>query len=182
MRLEAANLPPPVKRKSSSSENPKLPAPPQLEQRRLSLAVAQWIGLAAMILVTGLAAAGTFGESWDRRRLSGSALEAHVEFPTRFSYQMVNAVLVDVRNVSGGTIDTVRIAIDTSYADRFSEVTFAPSEERRGVVALADMRPGESRRLRIDLQGEEYGRHEGRLTVAGGGDSLSTMLRTIIFP
>ena len=162
--------------------DPRLPEPPELHQTRLILGTAQWIGLPLILLVVILAAAGAFGERWERARMTGSGIDARVEYPSRFRYKMINSVVIDVRNTSRAAIDTIRVRVDTAYLARFSTLMFVPSAEHVYEIPLVDVRPGETRRATIEIQAEQYGRHEGRLSIAAGPDSISTMLRTTIFP
>jgi hypothetical protein len=95
----------------------------------------------------------------------------------------LNEVHVFVKNVSGQRLDTVTVSFDSTYISRFSTVTFLPAATRPYDVEMTGVLPGEDRLVVVELQGEQYWRHEGELRVSGGeGDTTSFALSTIIFP
>jgi hypothetical protein len=158
------------------------PEPPDIE-RRLKFYPLQWIGLPILIAVPVLALFGVLGESWSTLRGTTSSLEISVRYPTRFRYKQLNEVHVFVKNVSGQRLDTVTVSFDSTYISRFSTVTFLPAATRPYEVEMTEVLPGEDRLVVVELQGEQYWRHEGKLRVSGGeGDTASFPLSTIIFP
>lgn len=160
-----------------------LPEPPQLPDapRHVRVYRYQWVGLVVLTVFPLLAALDVFGEHWTVERMDGVSLEATVRYPDRYRYKQLNSVTVQLTNTSGVTLDTVRVQLDTALANRFSTVTSTPSFDEPYSVPLTGVAPGETRWVVIELQGEEYGRHEGELRIVGG-DTLRLPLSIRIFP
>lgn len=167
-----------------AGEDDRLTDPPRAPRipRRISLYTYQWIGMAVLAALPVLALFGVFGERWRSTHVASGAIEASVTWPTAFRYLMVNAIDVQVRNRSGTAIDTLTIALDTAYANRFSAVTAIPTFSAAYEVGLSAIAPGETRHVRIEIRGEEYWSHSGSLTIATRSDTLIVPLTTMIFP
>lgn len=168
----------------SSNGVDRLPDPPDAPEihRRILLHRHQWIGLPLLALWPLLALFGVFGERWTVARASGGALEVVVRSPTVFRYKMLNAIDVHVANRGSAHIDTLTLSLDTMYARRFSTVTAVPPFTGSFEIDIHDVRPQEERAVRIEIQAEEYWRHEGSLVVAAGNDTLRVPLSTLILP
>jgi predicted secreted protein len=153
-------------------------------QRRVKLPRSQWVGVGLIMLVPVLALFEVFGESAAEAEGTSAELAIRVQYPTRFRYKQLNTVQVLVRNVSGAPIDTVFVSFDSTYASRFSTVTFIPAAQEPFVVELTDVRPGSTRLVHAELQAEQYGRHHGAIKAyrTGSADTARVPLRTIIFP
>lgn len=164
------------------SDDPPFPEAPEIE-RRVGIPRSRAIGLVVILAVPVLALAGVFGESWDRVAADGPNVSARIEFPTRFRYKMLNSITASVTNRSARPIDTIVVRLDSSYALRFSTVVFTPAAERAYEAPLTDVPPGETRLMVIEIQGERYGRHTGRLHIEStNGDTLAIPIQTVIFP
>jgi hypothetical protein len=164
-----------------SNEKPFPPAP-EID-RRVALPRGRAIGMLLILVVPVLALAGVFGESWERAAAESPNVSAQVEFPSRFRYKMLNSITASVTNRSARPIDTIVVRLDSSYALRFSTVVFTPAAERAYVARLTDVPPGETRLIVIEIQGERYGRHTGRLHIEStNGDTLAIPIQTVIFP
>jgi hypothetical protein len=110
-------------------------------------------------------------------------VELSADYPTRFRYKQINPIHLLVTNRSAGTIDALTVAFDTAYMARFSAVVITPSPGRAWEVELTGVRPGETRRIHVQLQGERYGRHRG--TIAAyfpGSDTVRVPVSTTVFP
>ncbi|HEX6306632.1 MAG TPA: hypothetical protein VFZ69_00520 [Longimicrobiales bacterium] len=161
-----------------------LPDPPGAPEirRSVSLYRFQWFGIAVLAAFPVLALLGVFGERWAVAESETGPLQVRVHYPTVFRYKMLNAIDVDVRNTGTAAIDTVTVALDTVYAARFSTVTAVPPFSGPYEVDLPDVRSQESRRVRIEIQAEQYWSHAGALTVATRTDTVRVRLRTMIYP
>jgi hypothetical protein len=143
----------------------------------------QWMGLSLLALLPLLALAGAFGERWSALRAANTALEVTVTFPTVFRYKQVNQIQVRVRNRRPAALDTVRIAVDTTYLAGFSTINAMPSFSQPFELTLADIPPGGERLAVIEMQAERYGRFSGSLRVSSGSDApLPLSLNTFIYP
>lgn len=164
------------------SEEQRPPDPPEID-RRFRLYRYQWIGLPLMMLVPVLALFGVFGQSWDTAAGATAELEMELRYPSRFRYKQLNEMDVYVTNTSGRQLDRVTVAFDTAYINRFSTVTFVPPATGAYEVELTKVEPNERRLIRVELQGEEYWLHRGRIEAwPAGGDTLRLPVRTVVFP
>ena len=164
------------------SDDPPFPQAPEIERR---IRIPRWraIGVLVILAVPAMALAGVFGESWDRAAATGPNVAVQVEFPTRYRYKMLNSINTSITNRSARPIDTITVRLDSSYALRFSTVVFTPAAERAYEVPLTDVAPGETRLVVIEIQGERYGRHRGRMHIQStNGDTLAIPISTVIFP
>lgn len=161
---------------------PPYPKPPEID-RRIGLPLSRLLGYLGIAIVPVLAIGGAFGDTADRISVRGPNVSAWVEFPTRFRYEMLNYVTVSVTNTSREPIDTIRVRFDSSYVLRFSGVVFYPSEEQAFVVPVTDVAPGDTRLVRVEIQGNRYGRHTGQLHIEStSGDTLTASLHSLVFP
>lgn len=158
------------------------PAGPPPTAPRLSFTRKQYLGLPLLAAIPVLTLLGAFGESRASVRAASPALEMTVRYPSRFRYRQVQSLDVTVRNVSQRILDTVTLSLDTAYITRFSSVRIVPAPSDAYVVKLVDVKPMESRLVSAELWGERYGSHEGKITVATHSDTVSTLIRTIVFP
>jgi hypothetical protein len=164
--------------RNGSTQPPK--APPT--RRRLALTRKQWVGLPALAAVPLLAVFGFFGERRAEVHATSSSIALDVRYPERFRYRQRQSLDIVVRNVSRRAIDTLEVSLDTVYVSRFSSVRIEPSARRTFVVALTDMKPGETRLVLVELWGERYGRHRGRIVAAAGGDTAIVWVNSLVFP
>lgn len=161
---------------------PPFPNAPDIE-RRVSLPRWRALGMGLILMVPVLAIAGVFGDTAQSVTRRGPNVEVAVEIPTRFRYEMLKYITISLTNASATRLDTIRVSVDTAYLDRFSGVVFTPSAEQAYMVPVTDVAPGESRQVRIEIQGNSYGRHTGTLHIEStAGDTLTVPLHTIIFP
>jgi hypothetical protein len=161
---------------------PEPPPPPEID-RRLRLYRWQWVGLPVLVLIPVLALFGVFGHTRGDARAVTGALELDVQYSTRYRFRDIQPMYARVRNRSTAALDTVTVAFDTAYVDRFSTVTFKPDISRAYEVELMDVLPGEVRLVTVELQGERYWGHEGIVSVwHAGGDTASARVSTFIFP
>lgn len=160
---------------------PDPPDPPEI-RRRLSLYRFQLLGMPFLLAIPLLALAGVFGEG--RRTVSDAqgALTVSVRYPSIFRYKMIDAIELHVRNRGATRLDTVTVALDTAYAGRFSTVTAVPPFTSPFAIDLPHLEPGESRRVRVEMQAEQYWSHSGSLVIAAGPDTIAVALTTLVYP
>lgn len=158
------------------------PAAPDLP-RRLRLYTSQWIGMPLLLLIPVLALFGVFGESRHVVTARTGELAVEAEYPARNRYGMLADLRLAVTNTTAAALDTVTVVLDSAYATRFSSLTAIPDFERAYVIELTDLQPAETRRVRIELEGNEYGLHRGELRVGVRGAGTARLgLDTFIFP
>jgi hypothetical protein len=61
-------------------------------------------------------------------------------------------------------------------------VRFDPSVSAAYVVPLTHLAPGADGLASVELWGEQYGRHAGRILVMAGADTVAVSISTIVFP
>lgn len=166
---------------SGVDDLPDPPGPPEIP-RKLSLYRFQLLGLPFLVAIPVLALFGVFGDRTGTLRGDSGALEVSGQYPSVFRYKTINAIDLHVRNRGRAGIDTITVALDSTYASRFSTITAIPPFTGPFVVDLTDVSPGESRFVRIEIQAERYWSHEGEITVAAGADTIRLPLSTMIYP
>lgn len=161
---------------------PPFPSAPEIA-RRVSLPRWRALGMGVILMVPVMAVAGVFGDTHEQSTSRGPNVEVAVDFPTRFRYEMLKYITISLTNVSTMRLDTISVSVDTAYLSRFSGVVFTPSAEQAYVVPVTNVAPGESRMVRIEIQGNHYGRHTGALHIEStGGDTLRVPLHSFVFP
>jgi len=136
----------------------------------LSFGAWQLVGLVALVLVPVLAMFKAFGDGEASVAGQAGPLRIAVDFPPR------------VTNTGGSTLDTVRVLFDSSYVVRVLEPRFLPAASRAFEVDLADVAPGESRRVELSFYADDYGRSRGAVAAHHAGDSARVMIATFVFP
>lgn len=165
-----------------SAVTPLPPQPPDTEAR-VRLSLAQRIGLPLMALVPVLALAGVFGERQARREDARGPLLISAQVPTRLRYRQRTTLELSVTNRGVATLNDVRVRIDSSYLDRFSNVSLSPSASPDGAVRFGSLRPKESVRLTVTLEGERTGAlHAAAIVSDAEGDTARVALASIVFP
>lgn len=158
------------------------PSQPPEMRRHFRLHRFQMIGIPIVFLLpVVLAMAGVFGDSFETVQARSADVVATVTYPTRYRFEQLATMQVWVENTSAASIDTVTVAIDTAYANRFFQIGAMPSFDDAYSLSIVDLAPGERRLANIEIQGERYGIHEGELRIIAG-DTAIVRLRTIMFP
>lgn len=143
----------------------------------------QAVALAIFGLIVGLALFGVFGVSAAMTEEGRGALRVRVEHPARIRYQQTEALRVWISNASSQPLDTVTVALDTAYVNRFENVAITPSPDEAFIVRLTGVPPGASRLVDVQLTASAYGRQRGSIIVsAGGADSVRIAVSTFVFP
>ena len=156
-------------------------APPQT-RRRIAFTGKQRIGIPLLTLIPLLALLGVFGERSTTLEGISASLAVSVRYPVRFRYRQTEPLEIVVRNLSPRVIDTIDVSLDTAYLTRFTGVRLTPEPKTAFLVQLTRVGPREQRLVAAELQGEQYGRHQGRLVVSVANDSIVLTLRTLVFP
>jgi hypothetical protein len=165
---------------------PKLPEAPEIE-RKLQISRLQWIGMPLIMLIPLLAIFGFFGESFRQVSAASTELDLQINYPTRTRYAVNTPLAVNIRNISAQAMPTVTLRFDQAYVERFSDFTFKPALTRVSAqayeVELNDVAPGETRRVMVDLKGDQYGRQQGIISAStAAGAAVQTEITTWIFP
>jgi hypothetical protein len=151
-------------------------------RRRLRFGGLQLVGLGLIMLIPVLAAFKVFGAGSATAADRGAALGMAVEYPPRIRHGSMEVVAVLVRNAGPSPLDTVTVRFDSGYVGRFTDPQFVPSPSSAFEVELADVAPGETRRVQLGMRANEYGRHRGRIAATHAADSASVSISTFVFP
>lgn len=161
-----------------------LPDPPEAPQikRGVEISWRQMLGLLLLAVLPLLALVGMFGEAWRTAHGAAGPLEVSVHYPSAFRYKMLNALDVQLTNRGAVTLDTVSIALDTSYVHGFSTITAVPPFTGSFTLDVTDLRPGHSTLVRIEIQAERSWRHSGHLIASTASDTVRVPISTVVFP
>lgn len=169
---------------SDAKSVPQPPQPPEFE-RRLQFHLTQLIGVPLLALLPILAAFGVFGTLRDEARVQTAVLELQVRYPTRFRYKTVEPLEVEVRNLLSEPLPTVVVRLETDYLSAFSSVQITPSPtsltEEVYEVTLAEVQPGETRLVSLELQAQDYWRHRGAISATAEGDAEAAEVEVASF-
>lgn len=166
---------------SDGPEDQGPPSPPKAA-RHLRLRPLHAGLLFALFLIVAFAVAGFFGNARDTASAQSRSLQVSVDFPERFRYKEIAPLTVRLKNRRSRPIDTVSVRFDSTYIEAFSNVRFLPSATEPWVVGLHDVRPGETRRIKVHLQAERYGSNTGQIHALTDTDTTSATLQTFVFP
>lgn len=169
-------MPPP--RTDRESEPPELP----VLKRRLSFAWWQVVGIAVLALVPLLAGLGVFGAAEASVVARAGSVSMLVDYPPRIRHGSAQRILALVTNTGLSALDTVTVRFDSSYVARVSEPQFTPLAARAFEVDLADLRPGESRRVELAFHAADFGRHRGFVSARHGASTARAIIATTVFP
>lgn len=172
-----------------SEEDYGVPQPPEIN-KQLTFRVAQKIGIPLLFLIPLLAIFGVFGTSKATVRDQGQTLALETTYPTKLRFKTIAPLVVRVTNLTAQTVPTVTVAFDQEYLSAFSNVAFQPAvdeiTEEAYYVFLSDVKANETRLISIELQAEQYWRHQGTVAAkAGGADAASDVAietQTFLFP
>lgn len=165
----------------AEQENEAPPEPPPFD-RRIQLNWPQKFGVPFLALIPLLAMAGVFGERWATQDRANAQVSATVRYPDRLRAKLTRPMTVSIENRGTTALDTVEVAFDSTYVDRFVDVNIIPQARDAYVVPITDVRPGETRRVHLEFIADKVGRHTGRVVVSARGDSIVFAVRTIVFP
>ena len=129
-----------------------------------------------------LALFGVFGSPHAAAHAASASVDVRVSYPARIRYRQLQPLNVSVRNLSSRVLDTITVSFDTAYISRFASVKLDPFPTGAYTVALTGVKPAESRLVAVELWGQDYGRHRGRVVARNGADSAIASFTTTVFP
>jgi hypothetical protein len=141
----------------------------------------QTVGLSLMALIPILAMFRVFGDGTEFAKSSSPSLQTEVEYPAKFKFKQSKVLRVKVTNVSGYTLDTISVSIDTAYLSRFRGVSVTPEPKDAFTVELLKLHPGEKREVIAEIEGKDYGEQRGIVTIATKRDTIRQPISSYIF-
>jgi hypothetical protein len=166
----------------SPDPNATTPPEPPVVAPRLVFTRKQYFGLPLLALIPVLTLLGVFGEKRESSRAISRSLEMRIAYPSRLRYRQIESLDIALTNVSGRMLDTVTVSLDTAYITRFSSVRIDPQPKTPFVIAMADLRPQETRLVHAELWGERYGSHRAEIIGAASADTVRQQIHTFVFP
>lgn len=150
--------------------------------RAIALSKIQWTLLAFLLTFPLLGMAGLFDRS-SRVDVRSRSLLVEAETPRTARYQAGTRLRLTLRNTGGVPIESVLVAFDSAYMERFDALSFHPAIEVPYVVRLPPLGSGMARLVRVELKGADLGRHRGSIRITSNhGDTASIALQTIVLP
>lgn len=150
---------------------------PRLRFRRIEL-----FGIAVMALLPAAALLGAFGPAMGHERGQAGAISIEAEYPKRLRTAMFDRISVRLTNRSDRPAADLAVSFDPEFLHAFSHIAFSPEPEHAYVVQVPEIAPGETRLIEIGVKAEEYGLHEGRISVESPDALGSLPVRTLILP
>lgn len=150
--------------------------------RRIRLQTHQWVGIGIFTAVVVAALGGAFGQGLGRVEAQNGDLAVELRYPTRFHFKQIAPIELWVENRAGRPLSGLTVSFAPDYLRAFSQVTFLPAAERPYVVELDELAAGARQLVTVSLQAERYGSHHGEVRIAGGAESLTLPLETLVYP
>jgi hypothetical protein len=157
------------------------PQPPTVHPR-LRFHKVELAGMALIALLPLAAILGLFGPASAQINARIGDLRIEAEYPERLRTAMAERISIELVNDGSRSLSDVTVSLDREFMRGFDEVAFTPEPQRPYEIELATIDPGGRERIEIEVHGAEYGLHEGRIRVEGGGIGGSLPVRTLIFP
>lgn len=158
--------------------------PPELPplRRKLKFSPGQILGLGLLVLIPVLALFKLFGQGEAFASGRSSTLALTVEYPPRLRHGTAEVVVTEVRNTTAALMDTITVIFDSSYVSKVAEPRFTPPVTRAFELDLANVRPGESRRIELAFHAEDYWSHSGVILAVHRGDTARVRVQTFVLP
>jgi len=172
-----------------SAEDYGVPQPPEIKKPWV-FKTAQKLGMPILFLIPILAIFGVFGNSSTMVTERGQNLALETSFPTKLRHKTIAPLVVKVTNLAAQTVPTVTLKFDEEYLSAFSNVAFQPGVDEitddAYYVHVRDLEANETRLVTLEVQAEQYWRHEGIVGAAVGGSNAASdvevELQTFLFP
>jgi hypothetical protein len=156
------------------------PRMPEIERRVHPRHVRDLAILALLPLLALLGLAGPREHEQVRRT---PALEVLVDHPGLSRSSRHATLRITTTNLAPEPLDSIWIALPAEYLAGFTVGAVVPQPDVAHRILLADLGPGESRAVEVELGVRRAGVLRGSIGVGGvAGDSLKIPLRTIILP
>lgn len=157
------------------------PAAPALP-RRLRFTTVQRAGLPVLFVIPVLALFGVFGERFGDVRGDAPGVSVAIHYPTTVHYRQPLALSIRVTNTSDRTADSVTVSLDPRFMKAFTGVTFSAPLSGPYAVRLQQLRPGETRTISGQVEGDRYWRSSGDVSVEGPEGRVTLPVSTFVFP
>lgn len=156
------------------------PSPPHVRSR-FRLHRHQLVGIPLIVVLPILGLFRVFGDGIETHRVTDQSLAVEIEYPAKFKFKQTKYVRVKVKNLTGSQLDTVTVELDTSYVSKFSNVSIHPDPQDAYEVILTSLEPQEKREVQMEIEGKNYGTHEGVIRVTGQGTTHRLRVKSIVY-
>jgi hypothetical protein len=162
----------------------KVPAPPEAPdvRRRLHIPPTQWVALALLLLLIGLAATRVLQRRDTSARTSQDGLDVTVTWPERARYREDVQIMVRIENTSGAAFDTVRVTFPHELIGNTADLQFLPEASGAHEVTITDLAAGETHETEAEFRPSYYGRRAGDLIIDAAARRVTIRLSTFILP
>lgn len=157
------------------------PSPPRIPPK-VHLHRSEKLGMPFLFILPVLALMGVFGPKTDVAHGRSGAIEWSAEFPARLRFENADRLIVRIQNRGQVPLPETRLTFDPTYLHAFAAVTFDPAPDTPYSIAIRNVEPGESRLVSVQLTADEYGAHQGWISLSAGGTETRIELSTFIFP
>lgn len=173
--------------KPAKSADPPQPPQPPAFQRRIQIGWLQTLGISLLLLLPVGALTGWLGAEEQEISASGGALRLSALYPSRMHYKATEVLELRLENSGSQPLRGVTVVVPHDYLSHFAMLEFRPRldrlNERGAEVDVGELPPGHSRRIAIQMQVEDYGRHAGRISATvTGGPSVALDVSTLVLP
>jgi hypothetical protein len=145
------------------------PQPPPF-QRKIIVARVQAIGVSVLAAIVVAALLGLLGLRPGETQAASGGLEVMVSYPKILRYRTSLPLEVSVKNTGHAALSRVDVRFDRAYIEAFQDVRLTPDpgdvSDRHYTVRLANVPPGESRKVVAWLEAHARGPQRARLQVA----------------
>ena len=170
-----------TKNEITTDQVPDPPAAPHV-RRRIRIPLEQWIGVALLLGIVVLSAAGILQRYDATVRVAQHGLDIDVTYPTRARYREDVQIIVRIENTSQTPVDTLRVIFPAALFGTVADLQFLPEASGAREVTIADVLPGEPREIEAELRPSWYGRRTGDLVIDAGARRITITLTTLIMP
>jgi hypothetical protein len=156
-------------------------------RRGIALNRTQWIAVPLLLVLPVLALAGFAGDREGEASARGTGLALRVTYPEWLHYSTNRSLTAAVTNLGSEALSPVVVRFDAEYLEAFTNLRIRTGTTRdspEGVdVELPALAPGATAEIHLDVQGERYGPHRGRIAaVAAGGNAVRVEVGTLVLP
>ncbi len=153
--------------------------------RRFVLTAKRVRGIIILAILPILAISGLTAMRREAAAVSGN-LALSVDYPRVLRYLRPVGMNLNVSNIGDGTISGATLTLDSDYFRAYTGLTIMPAEsaiDADGIlIELADIAPGGTQAVRIELRAAEYWYHSGPVTATAGEETVTVDLGTLVLP
>lgn len=162
------------------------PRPPRF-RRRIQVGWLQIVGVSLLALLPLAALSGLLGVRDRQAEAESQRLALQLRYPDRAHYGTSHPLEIQVTNRGAEPLSPVTVRIAEDYLSGFALMQMTPQPERVTgrdyEVEIAQLLPGQTRRIVLQLQPDDYGRQSGRISASPpDGSPVEIDVSTLVLP